>query len=323
MTNIDHKFLTKIAQQYYQEGKTQEKIAKKFHISRPTVSRLLSKAKEEGIVTIAIKNLAEDALVMEKDLEDRGKLREAILVSSKSDPVQNLRSVAEAAALFLDRILKDGDLVGVSWGVALREVANSLRPSRKVKIKVVPLTGGVGQTMVGIHANSIATKIAEEYGGTAYLLHAPAIVDNREIRDVIIKESRTKEILEMGKQVDVALVGIGFPNSKSTMVRTGYFSLEDIRRVKEAGGVGDICARFFDQEGGKVITALDERIIGLDLDELKSIDCVVGVMCGEDRAKAAAAAMKGGLINVLVTDTITARKILRVLKERVNASTKQ
>ena len=150
MTLFEQKFITKIAQEYYRKGKTQEEIALKFRISRSKVSRLISKARECGMVTFTIKDMNEDIYALENEIENLFGLQEVIIVPSNINSQQTLRAVANGAGLFLDRVLRNGDILGVSWGSTLREMVNLLQPTRKINIRVVPLVGGVGQTMTAV-----------------------------------------------------------------------------------------------------------------------------------------------------------------------------
>ena len=191
----------KVADLYYMRDMTQQEIAERLGISRPTVCRLLQRSRAEGIVRIDV--IAPDGAhhQIERELEERFSLREAIVVTAQG-------AVGRAAAEYLDRILKGGEKIGVSWGTTLRAVVDSLRP-RPLGPTVVPLVGGVGQITPGIHANDLAHGIAEAFGGEVHLLHAPAVVASARVRRAMASDEGIARSLALARGVDIALVGIG------------------------------------------------------------------------------------------------------------------
>src|SRR3990172_1014516 len=245
----------KVADLYYMRDMTQQEIAERLGISRPTVCRLLQRSRAEGIVRIDVIPPDGAHHQMERELEERFALREAIVVTAATQ-----RALGRAAAEYLDRILKGGEKIGVSWGTTLRAVVDSLRP-RSLHPTVVPPVGGVGQISPGIHANDLAHGIASALGGRVHLLHAPAIVASCAVRQALFSDAGIRLALALARQVDVALVGIGALVRSSTLVRSGYFSAERLAALRRRGAVGDICTRAFTIDGGPVDNALERRIL--------------------------------------------------------------
>jgi DNA-binding transcriptional regulator LsrR (DeoR family) len=299
----------KVADLYYMRDMTQQEIAERLGISRPTVCRLLQRSRAEGIVRIDV--IPPDGAYhqIERELEERFALREAIVVTTATQ-----RALGRAAAEYLDRILKGGEKIGVSWGTTLRAVVDSLRP-RPLGPTVVPLVGGVGQIAPGIHANDLAHGIAEAFGGEVHLLHAPAVVASARVRRAMLSDGGIARSLAMARQVDVALVGIGALVPSSTLVHSGYFSADQLAALRRRGGVGDICTRAFTREGAPVDDALERRILAVELSDLRRIPQVVGVAGGPAKADAIHGALSGRLVDVLVTDHQAARAVLRSAKE--------
>lgn len=297
----------KVADLYYMRDMTQQEIADRLGISRPTVCRLLQRSRAEGIVRIDV--IAPDGAhhQIERELEERFSLREAIVVTTQ-------QALGRAAAEYLDRILKGGERIGVSWGTTLRAVVDSLRP-KPLGPTVVPLVGGVGQITPGIHANDLAHGIAEAFGGEVHLLHAPAVVASARVRRAMASDEGIARSLALARGVDIALVGIGALIPSSTLVHSGYFSADQLAALRRRGGVGDVCTRAFTREGAPVDDTLERRILAVELSDLRRISQVVGVAGGPAKADAIHGALSGRLVDVLVTDHQAARAILRSAKE--------
>ncbi|MGQ0550947.1 MAG: sugar-binding transcriptional regulator [Armatimonadota bacterium] len=302
--------MAKVADLYYLRDLTQQEIADRLGLSRPTVSRLLRRSRATGIVRIEV--VPPDAVhhALERELEERFGLREAIVVAGQGDAHATLASLGRAAATFFERNVKRGSSVGVSWGTTLRAVIDHLR-QRPLRPAVVPLVGGVGQISPGIHANDLAHAIAEAFDGRVHLLHAPAIVASRGVRQALLRDAGIAKVLALARQVEVALVGIGGLVPSSTLVQSGYFSASDLVTLRRRGAVGDICTRPFALDGSPVDGDLDRRILAIDLRDLRRIPTVIAVAGGAAKAEAIRGALVGRFVDVLVTDNLAAREILK------------
>lgn len=310
----DHALMAKVADLYYTRDLTQQAIASRLGVSRPTVSRLLERARAVGIVRIEITAPSDTHAALERGLEETFGLREAIVAAGHSEsPGATRRALAQAAAAYLDRVVKARARIGVSWGTTLSAVLDVVRP-RRLRVEVVPLVGGVGRADPEIHANDLARRLAGLYHGRVTLLHAPAIVAQPSVRDALLSDPRIREVLTLARKVDLALVGIGALVPSSTLVQSRFFTADDLAALRGRGAVGDICTRAFDAAGQPVDHALDARILAVDLEALRRIPTVVAVAGGFEKADAIAGALRGGLVDVLVTDHFAARAVLRGIK---------
>ncbi|HHW01959.1 MAG TPA: sugar-binding transcriptional regulator [Thermoanaerobacterales bacterium] len=295
---------------YYDENKTQQEIANKLGISRPSVSRLLQKAREDGIVEIKI-NYGESFARLEDTLEKAFGVKEVIITPFDEDKEGLKRLLAEAAAGFLIRALKDWDIVGVSWGTTLAFVHEYLKNAPKLNVTFVPLVGGVGQTKLDVHSNQIVINLARAFNGDWQLLHAPAIVDSLNVKNTILSDKNTRQVLELLEKCTVALIGIGAPlTSNSTMLETGYFGDKELEQLKNAGAVCDLCSIFLDNNGKLCQAEINQRVIGISLEKLNRIPLVIGVAGGADKHNAILAALRGEHLDVLITDEHTAHFLL-------------
>lgn len=306
----DLRLITKIAHMYYNDDQTQLYIAKKLGISRPKVSRLLKKAREMGIVTISV-NSSFTYPELEKKIEKIYGIREAVIVNyvKEEDVLKDM--LGKAAAAYFMRILEDKTTVGFSWGTTLQKMTDHLYSNQAFDIDFVSLIGGIGNTNIDVHSNQITLKCARILGGKAHPLHAPAVVDSVNVKETICSDKKIKEVLELGSKADIALVGIGQPGSP-TMNKAGYFTPKDIEQLRQAGAVGDLCSAFFDIEGNRCDVDINNRIIGIDLEQMKNIPIVIGVAGGEKKKDSILGALRGGYLDVLVTDVETGNYLVKV-----------
>jgi len=305
-----NKLLSKISRLYYIGSLTQQEIADKLNISRTKVSRYLDKAREEKIVEIKINSPRENYEELEYVIEKRYKINECIVVPTYENREEILKEMAKELGNIFERILNDGDYLGIGWGTSLKSVADYLDIDRKAHIKVVPIIGGLGKVGTGIHTNSVARAIADKLGGISYMIHCPAVMDSKEAKEIIEKDSNTKEIIEMSDRINVAMVGMSGISPESTLVKTGNFSIEEFDYLSGLGVVGDINLIFINEDGEHVISKMDDRIIRISTDKIKKIKNVIGVGFGDRKVKVIIGALKGKFINILLTDEKTAKKII-------------
>lgn len=303
--------MIKCCKLYYEENLTQNEIATILGVSRPTISRLLDEGRKSGVVKIEIVNPIENNYgILERNIEKKYSLREVIIVDDDKDDDTQKKNLAKACAEYLKRIVKMDDNIGVSMGTTIKNIGKYIEPNSKLNLTLIPLIGGVGQTQIEIHPNHVVMDLARAFRGDFKLLHAPAVVSNGEIRNTFLKEESLENILEMGKKVDIAIVGIGSPiTDKSTMMSSGYFDVDDLKVFKKQGAAGDICLQFYDINGQSDEFEFNNRVIGVELDNIKKIPTVIGVAGGEEKIEAIVGALNGKFINVLVTNYSNAKAI--------------
>ncbi len=305
------KLISKVARLYYIERLTQQKIADKLNISRTKVSRYLNIARKEKIVEIKINPRVEDYSELEYEIEKKFKIKECSVVPSFKNKEEVLKMMADPLNNLLERILVNGSYLGIGWGSSLKEVSDYINVNGKSDIKVVPIIGGLGKIGTGIHTNSVAKNIADKLGSISYMIHSPAILDSREIREIVEKDSNTREIIELSEKIDTALIGLSDIGPDSTLIKTGSFSMEEFRYLGSLGVIGDVNLIFINKRGEHVPNKIDERIVRISPDRLKRVKNVIGVAFGGRKLQVIVGALKGGLINVLFTDEETADHIIK------------
>ncbi len=311
MDSIERKkFLSKIARLYYLEGLTQQKIAGRLNISRTKVSRYLDEARKDKVVEIKINLPKEDYSRLEYEIEKRFKIKECIIVPASGNKEEILKMMAGPLNNLFERILAGGSYLGIGWGSSLKGISDYINVSGKSDIKVVPIIGGLGKIGTGVHTNSVAKNIADRLGSISYMIHSPAILDSKEIREIVENDSNTREIIKLSEKIDTAMVGLSDIGPDSTLIKTGCFSLEEFKYLDSLGVVGDVNLIFIDENGKHVPNKIDERIVRISPDRLKKVKNVIGVAFGRRKLKVILGALRGGLINILFTDRETAENII-------------
>ena len=304
--------LAQVASLYYEDNLTQDEIARRIGTSRSTISRMLQDAREAGVVEITVHYPWRTVPEIEDALRARFGLRQARVLSGQGRPYEEiLRGLGALAARYVETILREDAILGISWGVAVHSTVRALRPDRRLPITVAQMVGAVGEGDPLIDGPELARLLAGAYGGRYRHLHAPLLVEDVHARDVLMQEPRIRETLALARRADVALVGIGAPGTQVySLLRAGYLDQEVMAQLQAQGVVGDICARHYDAQGRELDIDLNRRIVGIELEALHHIDQVIGVAGGEAKATAILGALRGGHINVLVTDDAAASRIL-------------
>ncbi len=304
--------LAQVASMYYEDNLNQDEIARRIDTSRSTVSRMLQEAREAGVVEITVHYPWKNVPEIEVDLIARFRLRQARVLRGRDQPYEEiLRGLGVLAARYIEGILIEGTTLGISWGVAVYSTVRTLRPDRRLPITVMQMVGAVGEGNPLIDGPDLARLLASVYGGEYRYLHAPLIVEDTHAREVLLQEPRIHETLSLARRADVALVGIGAPSPEVySLLRAGYLDREALAQLRAQGVVGDICARHYDAHGRVLDIELNRRIVGIELEALHDIEQVIGVAGGEAKAEAILGALRSGHVNVLITDDVTARKVL-------------
>lgn len=309
----DIKLMVKVASLYYRDGLTQEDISKKLKISKYQVNRILKRAASTGVVQINIIDPTKGISSLEDKLEKKFGVKRVIVVENSGLSEIELKSkLGQAAASYLLEIIKDGDILGVAWGTTVNEVINHLPSKANKKVEVVQITGGIHKLSVNLNCHDIARRLAFRFGVEPHLLYAPAIVDSKESRELFLNESAIKKTTQYFDRISIALVGIGalYPQIISTLIKTGHISKKDLQSLQEVGAMGDVFSHFFDIHGRICDSSLSGRLIAMPVQSLLKVPYSIGVAGGKLKSDAIFGALKGKLINILVTDSSAAERIL-------------
>lgn len=306
----DELLAVRVAQLYYDENKTQDEIGSLLNISRFKAGRLLSVARECGIVRIEIVHPRARQSSLELRLRDRFGLQDAVIVSAPEHEEGIADRVAQAAADYLVQLRPAPSTLGVSWGRTLDAIAERLPAGWTSGVTVVQINGGVSRNRRTGTAAALATTIAQRGAGSAVLLPSPAILEQLETKRAIEADRTVADVLDLAGTASAYLYSAGIADATSVLVESGYLTAEDVAELVRRGAVGDVVGRYIDAGGSIVDSGLDERTVGLGLDELRSAETAIFVVAGISKHDVAQAVVASGLCTVLVSDENTARALL-------------
>ena len=309
------RLVARAAQMYHVEGRRQAEIAKHLRISQATVSRMLKRALDEEIVRTTIVAPPGMYTELEAGLRDGFDLPEAIVVECSEDRDGAIMArIGEAAAQFLEVTLQADEVIGVSsWSETILRMVDNIHPRNSGKAKyVVQTLGGMGDPAVQTHATQLTTRLARLTGAEPRLLNAPGVAQSREAKLVLVSDPYIRETMDLFGKVTLSMVGIGAVEPSRMLARSGnVFSANELTEVAEAGAVGDISLRFFDEDGSSIKTPLDDRVIGMPLEQMGNVDRVIALAGGKSKTEAIRGALRIGVIDVLITDKFTAERLQR------------
>jgi DNA-binding transcriptional regulator LsrR (DeoR family) len=307
------RLIARVAQMYHIEGKRQAEIAETMRMSQATVSRMLKRAEQEDIVRTTVIPPAGTFADLETALRERYGLTEAIVIDCSEDRDGAIMArIGEAAAHFLEVTLQQDEIVGVSsWSQTILRMVDNIHPLKTAKTKyIVQILGGMGDASVQTHATQLTARLARLTGGEPRLLLVQGITSSREAKLVMLADPVVRETMDLFGRLSLAIVGIGAVEPSELLARSGnIFSRQEMSMLHEAGAVGEISYRFYDKDGKPVETPLNERVIGISLEDLRKTDRVMALAGGESKTQAIAGALNLGVIDVLVTDKFTAARL--------------
>ena len=312
----NQRVMTKVARLYHSRGVRQTEIANRMGISQARVSRLLRAAEEAAIVRTVVVIPPGLYAELEEALEEKFGLDQVHVVDTLEDDDEHelTKDLGEAAASILQSMPAESLTIGfTSWSRSLRHMATALRPIRHSgKIRVVEMLGDVGPPRLEHEATRATQTLADAVGATPLFLRAPGVVPSLTVRRAIIDhDAHTREAMEALNHLDLALVGIGNCDIVSPLVPgDNFFSSAQFEHAIALGAVGQVNLRFIDAAGNAILSELDELVIGITLDQLKSAKRRFGVAGGVSKCEAIRAAVRGQWINTLVTDVATAERLL-------------
>jgi len=321
----DPDLLVRAARLYYQQRLSQDEVARALGTSRSNISRMLAAAQEQGIVEIRINDPAGRDPELERALVEQFGLEDAVVALRPSDPsIRPLDRVGALAWAWLRQELRDGMTIALSWGRTLQAMVWSITDESPLSIDVVQLVGGLSSVASEITGQELVREMATRLGARYRYLHAPAIFQTPAARDTMLAERSVADALDTARRADIAVVGIGAVNagSSSAILRSVGLTDDERRAFEQAAPVGDLAARFFDIEGREVRGAVHDRVLAVTLDDIREMPVVVALAAGREKVDGVLGALRGGFVDVLVTDVAAARGVLSAGKSRRTTGTK-
>ena len=306
--------LAEVSSLYYEHGMTQEEIAGRLFVSRSRVSRILTTAREQGIVTFNIKHFGERCFEFEQMFKRKYQLDDVFILNSNSHDESQMRMLmGEMAASYLHRRLKPRQTVGISWGKSIEQTIAALKPAPFLNLEVVQVIGGILVQNPVINIPKLLDTMVEKFGATGIALNAPLLMDTPEACHLLKQQPAIAFALDKARTADFILTGIGGVNKDTlSYLWSGIDTDREFQPLHEHGAVGFICAQAFDIHGKACFPEFNRRVVSLTLDELRHSKKVVSISGGVRKGAAVLGALRTGIINVLVTVLACVREIIRL-----------
>lgn len=310
-TESRNALLARVAYLYYTENKTQQEIADGSGIARTMISRLINEARERSIVEINVhfpwtSRKIETALMKTFGLKDA-----RVMVMDDYMYSEVLTGLGMLMAEYVSSILHDNMVIGISWGSALQHMIQALKPRKMHGVEVVQMIGATGLEHNLSDGPLLAQKLTDRLNATGYYLHAPLIVENKTVRDALLKDPGIKSTLIRASQAEIALVGIGsiHPDLYSLKI-AGYVTEEQRKQLAAKGVVCDFCGYHYSIDGKLLDIDINDRVVTIDRPSLEKIGTIIAVAGDIRKGDAILGALRGKLVDVLVTDAQTAEYVL-------------
>lgn len=299
-----------VATLYYEEKLTQAEIAKKLHISRPTVSHMLNEAREKGIVTITIHHPDSNLYSKQHTIAEKYDIQTVHIANNPLSQDSIKTELGQLCAQYIESRINDFSTLGLGWGTTINEYVNQAAYITTNNLEIIPLIGGIGIQDTQYHSNHVAFRLSEKYNCDVSYFYAPAFAESKEVRDLFASTTLYQDIYNKGLAVDIAILGVGNPLESSTYKTLGYFSKNEKEQIIDSGAIGDILGSFFDINGEEIRIPITELMMGIKLEDIRKIPEVLVLASGNEKIQSIRTLLNLNVIDHLVIDSEIADGLL-------------
>lgn len=300
--DTDEALLARVAWLYYNDGLTQSEVGEILNLSRIKVSRLLDVGRTSGFIQLRINSRQQGCLALESRMKQQFGLSDCRVIPESTVEDANMR-IGQAAAQYLMQKLAPGDSLSVGWGETITHSVRMLGYTAKERgIGLYALTGGVQTYVEGMREANWHKNVN--------IIPAPLVVSTPELARALMQEPTVASLMTKALEAEYKLVGIGGLSEGATVFKQDYLSSADIDPLRRGGARGDILCRFFDRNGQDIALPLHDRVVGVDLTQLRASDKVIGAAGGPTKTTPILAALRGNILDILITDEPTALALL-------------
>ncbi len=294
--------MVKTAWYYYIENMTQQNISDYLGLSRMKVVKLLEKARQTGIVQFQIRSDLSKRMELEQAILNKYNLKDVYIVPTNPDSNGVNETIARAGAMYIGSRVVENSFINFGYGDTLSRTLRHLANNINSGVSYVSLTGGVNYYLPNAHSNNI-------YNAKLHLMPAPLLASSKQMAEAMKNEVSIQEISNMTKLASMTIVGIGAMNDDATIIKSSILNQNDFLLLSMQGAVGDILCQFIDKDGKLVDAELHSRLISTPLASIKELDNVIAIAAGDSKVVTINAALKGGYVDILITDENTAQKL--------------
>jgi DNA-binding transcriptional regulator LsrR (DeoR family) len=289
---------------------THEEIAQRLRVSRVKVTRLIAAAQRAGLVRVFVEGQVAECLALEDSLRSLFGLSICEVAPELGEEGLPLQALAAAGARYLLSEIDRGehDLIGIGHGRTLAALVERLPRMQRPQLRFVSLLGSLTRKAAA-NPYDVIHRLAEITGGEGYFVPAPFFADSVEDRRVLLAQRSVGQVLALGRQAPLSLVGIGEVGPAAQLVGTGMVTPAESAALTAAGAVGEVLGLFLDAEGRPVDAEINSRAVAVALDQLKGRE-VVAIAGGPTKTEAIRAILNAGAITGLITDEATAGRLV-------------
>lgn len=294
------------AELFYNQGFSQREISSRLNVSTVTVSRLIQRAKESGVVRIDIAEPVCRALQISDRLKNKYHLRDVVVAqypnSFRPDIPDEKHAVALEGARYLQRLITSGDIVGIAWGRTIYYLINYLNPCRRTDTSFITMHGSIANCDLDLDVQTLTTRAAMAMGGRKFCLYSDGLwKDARSIRK-LVDTPPVRQIFGMYENISISVssIGVHYPQRTSLLALPSYIDYDDYEQLRRADVCGDIMLRFFDRAGNECGTPIKDRTLSISLETYRKIQTKILVVSGTHKAYALDVALKQGFCDILV-----------------------
>jgi DNA-binding transcriptional regulator LsrR (DeoR family) len=312
--------ILRAARLYYEAHYSQDQVASKLNTSRSNVSRMLSDAKRLGFVEIKVIAPTYKHESLSSQLSELLKIQDVQVIANASNDL-TLNTIGRAAANALLKNLRDNQTIAISWGRGVEATVVNTHSEILSGIKVAQIMGSLSSINTSVSAEEVGRTLARNLNAQFIPFLSPIVVSNSKVRDSLLEEESIAKSIQIARGAHVALVGIGSAGSSSSEMVFKEFKVSKTERENLAKGyAGDIAARFYKLDGSPLSAKMDNRVIGLSLEEIKNIPRVIGIASGSEKVYGVVGAARAGILGTLIVDLACANSVIKYLQPTAVAS---
>lgn len=287
---------------YYIAGNTQDEIARKLGVSRQSAQRLVSLAITERLIKVRLDHPLGNCLELSQRLKDRFELQRVEVVPADPESKSDTLGIAEAGAAELERYFESRHTVvaAVGTGRTLRAMAEQVSPMDCPQHKVVSLVGNIAPDGSATIFD-VASRIGDRVRAPHYPMPLPVIATTTQEKSLLLSQKSLRNVLDLASQADVSLVGVGTIDEDAALLRDGFVRADEIRALMRAGAAGEIVGWAFDSQGQIIDGLTNDRVLSVPLQQPVQ-RLVIGVVMAPQRLRAVQGALRGKLVNGLITN---------------------
>jgi len=302
--NYEESLMVKASWYYYFENMTQQAIADRLSISRMRVIKLLENARQTGVIQFRLRSDGVGMVRQSQELINKYHLKDVFLIPEvDTDESHPNESIARAGAMYIADRLGDNACINVGYGDTLGRTLNHLATMVQSPVTCISLTGGVSNYLPNTRSNVFNARL--------HLIPAPLLASSPDMASAMREESSVSEIIRMSELSSFTLVGIGSIDESATVFRSGVLTPNDMFYLRMNNAVGDVLCHFLDKDGQVIHTPIEDRLISTPPDRLKAMHNVIGLAAGREKIEAIRAVLRGGYLDILITDEPTANLLLK------------